>query len=642
MKFIRWKAVIPLLVFIIGITILCVFFLDTIIKNTIISIGESIFSAKVEISSLKTKLKNMSIEINGIQVADKSDPWKNLFEIDRVKFGMKFIPLLSKKVIIDEMSTEGIKWSTKRKTYGGLPPKKLKKIEKKKRKEEETFTSKLMAKLQEKAKKEIETLPAVKNAKELEKELKSIDINKLISETEFESKKLIEALQTESSQKYQNYKNEIQNLNVDEQIKIVKSLIDDVSSIKIEKLEDIKTAQEKISQLNEKKKSLEASLEKLKKLKTSIESDFIETKEISKKIEQAIENDYKNILNKVKLPELSKGNISRALFGDLWINRVNNVIYYIHLARKYFPPRKKEEKKTLRQRAKGIDVVFHKENVLPELWIKKISISGTTGGEGKDNENAITLSGVVNDISSDPALINKPTTLKIEGRKLTRQYLIEGIFDHIKETPIDTISLNIKGPGIKEFKMPESQFIPKIEDGTLNIQSSFTLKGDEIDCRMNLSIEKIKFSKTGSSKEGEFQDELKKIIDEIFQSIDRIFLTAKLYGKMDSLTTELDSNLDDLITNKLKSIYGQKIQEFRAKIKSEIDKNITQPKEKFLKEYSEKKEELEKIFSSKKASIDEQKSQIEKKQEETKDKINKATEKEKKKKEEELLKKLLK
>ncbi|MFN3966148.1 MAG: hypothetical protein ACK4JE_00400, partial [Endomicrobiia bacterium] len=116
-KLIRWKAVIPLLVFIAGTTIFCVFFLDTIIKNTFISIGESIFSAKVEIAKLKTKFKNMSIEIKGIQVADKSDPWKNLFEIDSVKFGIQPIPLLSKKVIIDEMSVEGIKWSTKRKTF---------------------------------------------------------------------------------------------------------------------------------------------------------------------------------------------------------------------------------------------------------------------------------------------------------------------------------------------------------------------------------------------------------------------------------------------------------------------------------------------------------------------------------------------
>ncbi len=639
-KLIRWKAVIPLVIFIVCLTILCTFFLDNIIKNTIISIGESIFSAKVEISSLKTKFKNMSIEINGLCVADKSDPWKNLFEVDKTKFAIKPIPLLSKKVIIDEMSIEGIRWATKRKTFGGLPPKKIKKIEKKKKKEQETFVSKLMVSLQEKAKKEVDKLPVVKDAKTLEKELKEIDINKLITETEFESKKLIESLKQESSQKYENYKNEIQNLNIEQQTKLVKSLIDDISSIKIENLDDIKKAQGKIALINEKKKELEITLEKLKKLKTSIESDFIETKDISKKIESAIERDYKNILDKVKLPELTKANISKALFGDLWLNRVNTALYYINLVRKYFPPRKKEEKKTVKQRAKGMDIVFHKENVLPRLWIKKISISGTTGGEGKDNENAVLVSGIVSDVTSDPVVLNRPTVAKIEGKKLTRQYIIKAIFDHTKEIPVDKIMLNIKGLGIEELKIPESKNIPKIEDGKLNLESEFTLKGDELDCKMKLLIENIKFSKANVEKEE--KDELKKIIDEIFQSIDKIFLVAKLYGKIDSLTTELNSNLDDIIINKLKAIYGQKVQEFRAKIKSAIDENITKPKEKFLKEYSEKKEELAKLFDSKKSEIDEKKSQIEKKTKEKNDEINKIIEKEKKKKEEELLKKLFK
>ncbi|MFN3966149.1 MAG: hypothetical protein ACK4JE_00405, partial [Endomicrobiia bacterium] len=441
-----------------------------------------------------------------------------------------------------------------------------------------------MISLQEKAKKEVSALPVVKDAKALEKELKSIDVNKLISETDLESKKLIETLQQESFQKYENYKNEIQNLNIDEQTKLVKSLIDEISTIKIEKLEDIKTAQEKITALNEKKKLLEETFEKLKKIKNSIDSDLAESKELSKKIELAIERDYKNILDKVKLPELTKGNISKALFGELWINRVNTALHYINLARKYFPPRKKEQKKTVRQRAKGMDIVFHKEKVLPGFWIKKISVSGTTGGEGKDNENAVILSGFVSDINSDPAVVNKPTVAKIEGRKLAHQYLIEGIFDHTKETPIDTISLNIKGLGIEEFKIPETENIPKIENGMINLESIFTLKGEELDCKMKLSIENIKFSKLNSLTEE--KDELKKIIDEIFQSIDKIFLTAKLYGKMDSLTTELDSNLDDLIIDKLKAIYGRKIQEIRTKIKSAIDENLIKPKEKFLKEYS--------------------------------------------------------
>ena len=642
MKIFRLKALIPLLIFSVSVFIILNFFIDRIVKNIFISIGESIFSAKVDIASLK--VKGLSISIKGLQVANKNDPWKNLFEIERVSFKIKFLPLLSKKVIIDEVAAEGIKWSTKRKTYGGLPPKKLKKIEKKKQKEDkDSFTYKLMASLKQKAEKEYAELPIVKNIKQFDQELKSLDINKIISQADLESKKLIERLSNEYSQKYENYKNEIQNIDIEQKIKTTQELINEVSNIKIEKIEDIKILQDKLAKLNETKKSLEETIEKLKNIKSSFEKDFVETKEVYSQIEKSVQNDYKNILNQLKLPELTKESITKALFGEVWLNRVNTAVYYIHLARKYLPARKKEDKKTLKQRAKGIDVVFHKENVLPNLWIKKISISGTTGGEGKDNENAISLIGFAENITSDQIIIGKPTLLKFEGKKLPQEYELECFFDRIQEPPKDTIKLNVKNLNVKEIKIADSDVIPSIKSGRVSLGATFSLQREELNCEMLFSIENIKYS--GLTQ----KDELKEILYEIFKSIDKVYISAKLYGKIDSLSTEISSNLDDVITNKLKFLFGQKIQEYQLRIKSEVEKSIKEQKEKFFKEYIAKKDELLKVINDKKTSLEEVKLQIDKKIkesnekiEEQKNKLNKTIEQEKKKLEEELKKKLFK
>ncbi|MDD5755870.1 MAG: hypothetical protein PHR23_01135, partial [bacterium] len=74
-----------------------IIFRDAILKQAFISTGEMVTGAKIEVSSFKTSLMDSSLEIKDLQVANKSDVWKNLVVIDLLKFDMRFLPLLTKK-----------------------------------------------------------------------------------------------------------------------------------------------------------------------------------------------------------------------------------------------------------------------------------------------------------------------------------------------------------------------------------------------------------------------------------------------------------------------------------------------------------------------------------------------------------------
>ena len=121
----RWKYFIPAAVITALIIIFNIVFLDMLLKTALVSTGEAIFKAKVEVGSLKTKFSNLSVKITDLRIADKSDPWKNAFEVGGINFALRPAPLLSKKFIIENMSVEGVKWGTKRETSGALPPKKI-------------------------------------------------------------------------------------------------------------------------------------------------------------------------------------------------------------------------------------------------------------------------------------------------------------------------------------------------------------------------------------------------------------------------------------------------------------------------------------------------------------------------------------
>ncbi|NTV53080.1 MAG: hypothetical protein HGA76_08730, partial [Candidatus Firestonebacteria bacterium] len=93
----RWKYVIPALVILILLAVFDLFFLDTLLRWGIQAGGQFAFGAKVEVAGVKTRLANLSLSVNGLQVADKNAPMKNLFSVDAMSFALEPVPLLSKK-----------------------------------------------------------------------------------------------------------------------------------------------------------------------------------------------------------------------------------------------------------------------------------------------------------------------------------------------------------------------------------------------------------------------------------------------------------------------------------------------------------------------------------------------------------------
>ncbi len=638
MKYIRLKAIIPLFIIAALAVVFGIILRDRILKKVIISTGQSIFEAKVEMDSFKTSLKNSSVEIKGLQIADKDNLFKNLVHIDSITFDMRFLPLLSKKVAIDKMSMENLRWQTERKTSGALPPKIKKKVEKKKKKqnekEKDSLTSKLFASLNNKISSEVKALPVTQGLKDIDESIKSFDANKLVSGADLKSYSKIQSFHKDSVTKYTSYKSDINNLNIDKQVIDIKNLVNEAKSIQVKTIHDIANAQDVIKKLNVQKESVENTIAKVTTLQNEITTQFSDTKKMVSQIDDIIKDDYQNLLSKVKIPGVGESNISRAVFGPMWYDRVNKVMHYIRLVRKYMPPRKEEEKKAMFPRAKGIDVVFYKKEKLPGLSIKEISLSGTTGGEGKTAENPISVKGTINNISSNQKVYGRPVEADITGEKSSRTYKLNALFDHTNDVPFDTISVMLYNFAIGELNLSKSDFIPKFESGNYDIESQFTVKGDEISCSLFLQIKDIVFELSETS------NDLKKILNEIFESIKIINLRAQLHGTFDNLNTKLDSNLDELISAKIKSIYSKKIQELQARIKSELNERIEKEKVKLLQEFNARKEELTAIISSKLTAVQEQKDSLINTVEKHKQDIESKKEEEKKKAEEKVKEKI--
>ena len=118
-------------------------FKNIIIEKAITSAMQGIFGAKTDIAKVDFQFFNASLEINGLEQANKDSPMKNLFQIDSIKTSFNLTDLLRGKFHAENLSVEGVAIDTERKKSGELP------IKPAKTKEEKQTESALSAKKQE-------------------------------------------------------------------------------------------------------------------------------------------------------------------------------------------------------------------------------------------------------------------------------------------------------------------------------------------------------------------------------------------------------------------------------------------------------------------------------------------------------------
>lgn len=611
----RWKFVIPALILVLLVAAFNIFFFDRILKHFIVAGGQKIFAAKVEVARVKTRFSNLSIDISGVQVADRNDPFKNLFEFGSVRFALKPLPLLSKKVVIEEMALEGVRWGTRRTTSGALPPAKVAKIDRENEKESKnTATDKLLAALKQKATVEFSALPSVQSIANAQKDLGSISLDKVAGMAGLSAPREIEAMQAGLQQKYAGYQTQIQGLNVNDTVNRAATAIADVQKIRIDTPQDIANAQQRIQALNQSKDELQKMLDTAKSLQSSLSTDLGQQADIVKKIDDLKNKDIQNVQSKLKLPSLSMGNVSNALFGPLWVSRVDRFVYYAQTVRKYMPPRKKDDTKIVKKRMRGTIVSFPSPSMPPDFLIQRIALSGSTGGPGKDG-TPLDFKGTVENITSDPVLLGRPILANIDGSQGTRRLTLKGTFDHTREVAVDGVHLELTGLDAKDLSLPSSDFLPSFEKGVGAVSSDFTLSGGTLDSGLQLALSNIQANPALQNQSAEVQS----LLSGLWTGINAFSVKATMNGTPENLNMTVTSDIDKILGERLSKLYGEKLNEVQTRIRAEIDRQTNDAKNKLLAEYGSQKDALQKQLNAKQNELQ---AQINAAQEQVKQKEN--------------------
>ncbi|MDE3036364.1 MAG: hypothetical protein KGJ14_10370, partial [Nitrospirota bacterium] len=119
---IRWWGLGAFVGLAVLLALLWLFLVDPFVKRMIEQTGTKLVGAKVELAAAHVTLSPLGLTLTRLQVTNPDEPMSNAVEAARIAMSLDGLNLFRRKVIIEEMAVEGLRFGTQRQSSGAVAP----------------------------------------------------------------------------------------------------------------------------------------------------------------------------------------------------------------------------------------------------------------------------------------------------------------------------------------------------------------------------------------------------------------------------------------------------------------------------------------------------------------------------------------
>lgn len=530
-KWIRWQGLIPFVVLVAVLVLFWVLLFDSLVKRAIEKTGTLIVGAEVDVHGVDVALFPLGITLNGLEVTNPQAPHTNSIECGRIAFTMDGLNLLRRKVIINEMAVERLRFDTPRKRPGFV-----------RRKPAE------------------EKAAAGEQRSLVGMTLRKPDVKEILRNENLESLKLIETARADVRQKESEWQKRIADLPDKDAARGYEERIEKIRKTK----RDVLGLTEQLREARALRRDIEQDLDRIKQARAAFKTDLNTALKIVEQAEQAPMNDVRRLRDKYSVTPAGLANISELLFGDeisswvrtglLWYNRVQPVVERAKAQR--------EDVVVVKPlRGEGVDIRFKEVRPLPDFLIDRAAVSAETA--------AGNLAGQIRNITPDQNILGVPLTFSLTGEKLTnaKSAAITGVLNHINPAlPKDRAQFSLRGMQVKNLVLSGDKNLPiSVEDALVdfNLDGSYT---DALKAVFRADIGSARMLVGGEASDNPFVTAVRSALSKV----DRFSLSADIAGSLENYKMSISSDLDRV----LKSAVGSVVQEQRARLEQQLNAEI--------------------------------------------------------------------
>ena len=526
LRIFRWRAIGPLLVlFVIG-GVLWWLFADTIARHESQKVGTQLLGARVEIEHLHLDIANGKVLMRGLTIASPHEAFKNLLQADELVADLDVVPLTEKKLIINRVAANGLRFGTPRQTDGRVATK-----------SGDGVAGRVLAETREWASQfQIPVLQLASGKISID----SLDPRRLST---IPAADALGARADSSRRAWQT---------AFDTLRLAPTL--DSASATLERLRHARATD--LAALNEARQAidrLKRAQGRVTALERGVKTGVADLQAGLAGLDSARRRDYAFARSLLKLPSLDAPQIGAALFAPGAIKPFERVLYYAQLARRYMPPGLLPRATTgpRRVRRAGEDVRFPKERALPGFLLRSAELSFLPQR----------YAGRLTGLTSDPALYGRPTVFAATGPQLAAGAML----NHVRAIPVDTAGATLGGITLPAFEVPGVPL--KLDPGAATAQLGFALNGDTIHARFAIRSTNVRWTRDS----GFANSRIGNLIWQAVSGISNLDVESRLSGALHHPDLAVRSNLDQAIASRLRAVLGDQVAAAEKQQRDRVD-----------------------------------------------------------------------
>jgi len=538
MKWIRWPG---LIAFIVIVGLMAAFWLllaDLLLERAIESAGTAAIGARVELKGANISLSPLGITLIGLEVTSPDEPMINALETQRIAFLMDGQRLLLGKVLIEEMSAEGIRFDTDRKTSGAIDRKAS----------------------QEKA----DVSGSRKDGSAAPEGFEVPDVDEILGREELETLKLADKVSADIKQKETAWDVRLKTLPDSKTLKEFESRYKEIERKFKGSTKDMLVAVKDASELQ---RDIKAARDMVKSAATDLEADY---RNLAADINMALkspERDLKRLKNKYQISARGAGNLSSLIFGpsvEQYISKANSAY---SIAKPFLDT--KNDKPPKPERKKGIDVRFREFNPAPAFWARSVKTQVILSSGP--------VEGTMSDLSSDQTITGRPTTINLSAKGLekARSMVIKGSMDHRNPaSPNDRLEIAIMGRTIDGLKLSGSGSLPV----TINSGKSDTIvkasvrAGDRFNSTATVRVHSASIISDPSG-----EDKVARAMGRALSALKGFSVDVKANGTLSDYRISVKSDIDEALKTAVGGLLKEESLKFEASLRDAIKTRTSAP-----------------------------------------------------------------
>jgi len=532
-KVFRWKAIGPLFVLLVIVAILWWIFADAIARHETQTVGTLMLGAKVEIQDLHLDLPHGQFRMRGLTIASPHEAFKNLVQADEIVADLDVVPLTEKKIIINRVAANGLRFGTPRQTDGRVAAKSGSGIAGRVYAEARDWASQFQVPVLQLATGRVS--------------IDSLDPRRLSTIP------AAEALGARADSSRRAWQAAFDTLRIGSTL--------DSSSATLERLKRARATD--LATINEARQAidrLKRARDRVTNLEQGVKRGVAALNTGLAGLDSTRQRDYAFARSLLKLPSLDAPAVGAALFAPGAIKPFERVFYWVQLARRYMPPGLLPHATTgtPRLRRAGEDVRFPKERALPRFLVRNADLSFLLHPTAAQPQR---YAGRLSGLASDPALYGRPTLLVASGPQLAAA----GLLNHVRGTPLDTAGATVGGIRLPAFTLPGVPL--RLDPGAATTELGFNLDGDTIHARFALHSTNVRWDRDSGFAGSQIGD----LIWRAVSGISNLELEARVSGELHHPQFAVRSNLDQAIASRLRAVLGEQVAAAERQMRARVD-----------------------------------------------------------------------